>query len=203
MDKLAERGALNVYSEAYRPMRFAGAQLAIPVSNDATSQVVSTEGVGFLVHLRPALLRYFRRKSGSAVEAEDLTQDVIVRALTHAHWRSEQEARGYVFRSAVNRWRDRSRRLHSHGLTVAWDEGSAYEMGAENSPERVLLGEEQLNQVYAILRALSPRARNVLIMVKLENMKLANIAATLGVSVRTVSNDLTAAVARLAELRGK
>jgi RNA polymerase sigma-70 factor (ECF subfamily) len=136
------------------------------------------------------------------VEAEDLAQDVIVRALTHAHWKTQAEAKGYLFRCAVNRWRDRGRRLQTHGVVVAWDDDSAAESGAENSPERVLIGEEELNRVVRALRTLSPRARSVLMLVKLENMKIANVAATLGISVRTVNNDLAKAMARLAQLRG-
>lgn len=37
---------------------------------------------GLVADMRPALLKYFRRRTGSAAEAEDLTQDVLLRALT-------------------------------------------------------------------------------------------------------------------------
>jgi RNA polymerase sigma-70 factor (ECF subfamily) len=160
------------------------------------------DGVGYVANLRPALVRYFTRKTGSAVEAEDLAQDVIVRALTHAHWKTQAQAKGYIFRSAVNRWRDRRRRLRTQGVIVDWNEDSAVESGAEKSPERVLIGEEELSRVLQALRTMDPRSRTVLMLVKLENMKIANVAAALGVSVRTVNNDLARAMARLAQLRG-
>lgn len=168
--------------------------------NDAPPTGVSN-GIGFVAQLRPALIKYFRRKTGNPVEAEDLAQDVIVRALTHANWKTQEEAKGYIFRSAVNRWRDRYRRLQTHGVNVDWDDESAFELDAENSPERVLIGEEELNRVLDGLRALSPRARNVLMLVKLENMKISSVATALGISVRTVNYDLASAMAQLARLR--
>jgi DNA-directed RNA polymerase specialized sigma24 family protein len=38
-------------------------------------------------------------------------------------------------------------------------------------------------------------------LVKLENMKIADVATALGISVRTVNNDLAKVLARLAQLR--
>jgi RNA polymerase sigma factor (sigma-70 family) len=171
------------------------------MNNRLASQVDIPDGISLVAQMRPALVKYFQRKTGSAVEAEDLAQDVIVRALTHAHWKTEAEAKGYIFRSAVNRYRDRRRRLQTQGVTLVWSEESAYESGAEHSPERVLIGEEELNRVVQALRKLNPRTRSVLMLVKLENMKIANVATTLGVSVRTVNNELARAMARLAQLR--
>lgn len=172
-----------------------------PMRYDSSQQVEISNGAGFVTQLRPALVKYFKRKTGNAVEAEDLAQDVIVRALTHAHWKTEEEAKGYIFRSAVNRWHDRHRRLQTQGATVIWNDNSACESAAEPTPERVLMGEEELRRVLQALRALSPRTRSVLMLVKLENMKISSVATALGVSVRTVNNDLAAAMARLAQLR--
>src|SRR5882724_12995464 len=75
-----------------------------------------------ITEMRPALVRYFTRKTGSTAEAEDLAQDVLLRALIHAKWKSPAAARGYIFRIAVNRWRDRYRRQRVHGIEVAWDD---------------------------------------------------------------------------------
>src|SRR5882757_8515658 len=94
-----------------------------------------SDNPGLAAQMRPALVKYFKRKSGSAVEAEDLTQDVLVRALTHAHWKTPSEAKGYIFRTAVNRWRDRHRRKETHGVSVPLDEEELEEVGTQNAPE--------------------------------------------------------------------
>lgn len=151
--------------------------------------------------MRPALVKYFKRKTGSAVEAEDLAQDVLVRVLTHADWESTGQAKGYIFRTAVNRWRDRHRRLRTHGLSVAWDERYEREVGTENSPERVLIVREELSQIAHALDELSVRTRTVLMLIKLEQMKAATVADMLGISVSAVNKHLASAVAHLAALR--
>lgn len=159
------------------------------------------QGTGFVAQMRPALVKYFRRKTGSAEEAEDLAQDVLMRALTHAHWTSAAQAKGYIFRAAVNRWRDRRRRQLTHGTHVEWDEALATDIGAENLPERQALAQEELSLVVQALRELSPRTRTVLILVKLEQMKIASVADSIGISVRAVHKHLAMAVTTLAQLR--
>ncbi len=171
------------------------------MSTTTLASVDSPDGASLTAQMRPALIRYFRRKTGSAVEAEDLAQDVIVRALTRVHWKSPAQAKGYIFRIAVNLWRDRRRRLHAQGALVEWDESTAAEIAAENSPECVLMNQWELNRVLQALRELDPRARTALMLVKLEQMKIANVAQVLGVSVRTVGKDLAKAASRLARLR--
>jgi RNA polymerase sigma factor (sigma-70 family) len=151
--------------------------------------------------MRPALVNYFKRKTGSAVEAEDLAQETVVRALTHVDLKSPEQAKAYIFRTAVNLWRDRGRRQRVQGMIVEWNETAAAEVGAVNPPERVLIGQEELTRVVRVLRELDPRARTVLMLVRLEQMKIANVALALGVSVRTIAKDLARAVARLARMR--
>jgi RNA polymerase sigma factor (sigma-70 family) len=169
------------------------------MNTTAPPSIDIADGRSLAAEMRPALIKYFKRKTGSAVEAEDLAQEVIVRALAHAHWKSP--AQGYIFRTAVNLWRDRRRRLQTRGVVVEWDESAAAELDAENSPERVLVDQEELTLLIHALRELDPRARSALVLVKLEQMKIANVARVLGVSVRTVGKDLARGLARLARLR--
>jgi RNA polymerase sigma factor (sigma-70 family) len=159
----------------------------------------------FVSQLRPALVKYFKRKTGSAVDAEDLAQDVLVRALTYSNWRTEEQAKGYVFRTAVNRWRDRLRRQRTRGVTVAWNE-AVHEYGGEearedNSPERGLIAGQELIQVVQTLEKMHVRTRTVLMLIKLEQMRIATVAEMLGISVSAVSKHLSRGIAQLAELR--
>ncbi len=151
--------------------------------------------------MRPSLVKYFKRKTGNAVEAEDLAQDVLVRALAHADWKSAEQAKGYIFRAAVNRWRDRHRRLKTHGTNVGWDERYEKELGVEKGPECVLIVREELSQIAQVLDGLNVRSRTVLMLIKLEQMKAATVAEMLGISVSAVNKHLASAVAHLAALR--
>ena len=132
--------------------------MTFPSNNWASKRTVgmaenppSTEtpphNTNFVSQLRPALVKYFKRKTGSAVDAEDLAQDVLVRTLTYSNWKTEEQAKGYVFRTAVNRWRDSLRRQRTRGVSVAWNE-AVHECGGEearedNSPERGLIRSEE------------------------------------------------------------
>lgn len=158
-------------------------------------------GPAVLVEMRPALVKYFLRKTGSAQEAEDLTQDVLIRSLSHAHWKSLEEARGYLFRTAINRWHDRYRQSRVHARTVALDQTPEAVLGTENPPENVLIAREELSQIFRTLEEMNERTRTVLILLKVERMKVAVVADMLGISVRAVNKHLAKAIQVLARLR--
>jgi RNA polymerase sigma-70 factor (ECF subfamily) len=147
--------------------------------------------------MRPALVKFFKRKTGDVAEAEDLAQDVLVKALSHAVWKSPEEAKGYIFRTAVNRWYDRLRRKRTRGVNVVWDEGIENEIEAEIAPERVLIAREELHLIAQAIELLSERTRTVLMLTKFEHMKAANIGQALGISESTVNKHLASALAQL------
>lgn len=151
-----------------------------------------------VAELRPALVAFFQRRCRNTAEAEDLAQDVVVRALAHAKSLSPEQANGYIFRIAVNRWRDRGRRLISHGSCVAWDEKSALAVSDGFSPERVACGQQELCNVVMALQELGERTRDVLVLCRLEQMKQAEIASAMGISVSSVEKHLVRALAHLA-----
>jgi len=154
--------------------------------------------------MRPALIKYFRRKTGSVTEAEDLAHDVLTSAFTHARWTTPDQAKGYIFRAAINRWRDRHRRLKTRGVTIPWDESAEVaeaQSRANSSPERVLIVNEELDQVARALEELSVRTRTVLMLIRLEQMKVATVAQVLGISVSAVNKHLSKGMAHLAQVR--
>lgn len=162
---------------------------------------LAPNGKLLLTQMRPALLRYFMRKTGSAPEAEDLTQDVLMRSLAHFQWKSFEEAKGYLFRCAVNRWRERHRRNHGRLQALAWDERAETLLGVENPPERILMGREELDHILQALEHMNERTRTVLVLVNVEQMKVAAVAQMLGISVRAVSKHLAKGIEILLRCR--
>jgi RNA polymerase sigma factor (sigma-70 family) len=138
------------------------------------------------------------RKCGNAAEAEDLAQDVLERALGKGQWVSVDQAKGYIFRIAVNRWHDRNRRKLTHGVNVEWDDGAVFAQVEENSPERVLSGEQELHAVVAALQELHERTRDVFMLDRLEHLKHLEIARLFGISVSAVEKHISKALAHLA-----
>ena len=152
--------------------------------------------------MRPALVKYFQRKCGVA-EAEDLAQDVLTNALRHATWTSAEQAKGYIFRAAVNRWRDHQRKARTHGVSVEWNEAIEADLACassngEKSPEHVLVVEQELKSVAAALSRLNERTRHIFLLIRVERMKQAEVAQLLGVSISTVEKELVKALAHLA-----
>jgi RNA polymerase sigma factor (sigma-70 family) len=175
------------------------------MSANAKSTDDALDNASVVSEMRPALLKYFKRKTGNPAEAEDLAQDVLLSALTHPNWETRDQAKGYIFRTAVNRWRDSLRRRRTRGPTVAWDEASPeranQEIGVEISPERVLMAGEELNQVVRALEGMHVRTRTVLMLIKLEQMRVASVAEMLGISTSAVAKHLAKGIAQLAALR--
>ena len=175
------------------------------MSADPKSTDAPPDRASVVSEMRPALVKYFKRKTGNPVEAEDLAQDVLLRALTHSNWKTQDQAKGYIFRSAVNRWRDTLRRRRVRGGTIAWDEAAVDRSDdntrVENSPERVLILGEELNQVVRALEGMNVRTRTVLMLIKLEQMKVATVAEMLGISTSAVAKHLAKGIAQLATLR--
>lgn len=156
------------------------------------------EGPAVVAQLRPALITYFQRRCGDIAEAEDLAQDVIVRALSHARWTSVEQAKSYIFTIALNCWRDRGRRRLSRTSVVDWNEDLVQDVAVESSPELVLANQQQLAKIAAALGELAERTRDIFVLRRLENMKHSQIADLFGISVSAVEKHFSKALAHLA-----
>ena len=148
---------------------------------------------------RKPLLSFFRRNS-HAQDAEDLTQEVLVRMLRHPG--TEIESLGsYVFRVASNLLRDTARRA----ATRRREDGSpdpraqASNIAVEEiEPERVLLAKERLEIAMQALMELPERTRDIFVYYRLEGMRQREIALHLGISVSAVEKHLMKAFEHIA-----
>lgn len=168
------------------------------MTSSTAPTVESLDSTALLAQFRPTLVKYFQRKCRSLAEAEDLAQDVILRTLTHANWQSAEHAKGYMFRAAVNRWRDRERRRVTHGTELQWDDHSGFSTDEEVTPERVLVAEQEFRILVTALSELPERTRDVLILARLEQIRQAEIATIFGISVSAVEKHLARALAHIA-----
>jgi len=156
-----------------------------------------SRNLAHIVPLRPALVSYFRKRCNDIAEAEDLAQDVIVRALQHAHWSSAEEAKGYIFRIAINRWHDRNRQLNVRGKLLRWDDSADFALAEDFAPEQVLKQEQERHALVSALQELGERTRDVFVLAKLERMRQDEIAALFGISVSAVEKHVARALAYL------
>jgi RNA polymerase sigma factor (sigma-70 family) len=147
---------------------------------------------------RLPLTAYFARRVGSRAEAEDLTQEVFLRMVRRLELEDVENVEAFVFRTAVNLLRDRSRRDKSQSVRKV-EFASRLTDVDDLSPERVFDSRQSLTQVIAVLEELDERTRDAFILHRLEGMKHAQIAELLGVSVSSVEKYIIKALTLLAK----
>ena len=147
---------------------------------------------------RHPLTAFFARRVRSSSEAEDLTQEVFLRMVRRLGAGGIENIEAFVFRTAVNLLRDRSRRgktLASREVDFAQRHGDIDDL----SPERVFDSRQSLSHVIAVLEELDERARDAFILHRLEGMKHAQVAEVLGVSISSVEKYIVKALTLLAK----
>ena len=157
---------------------------------------------------RASLLAYFLRRTGSAQEAEDLTQETFVRLIGSHSFENADEANAYVFRVASNLLRDRARlatrlrRFASFPIDSVTGNQIEPKLVEDIDPERVLIARENLTEVLACLDELGERTKNIFILFRLEGMKQKGIAAFYGIGLSTVEKHVMTAMIHLAKRFG-
>jgi RNA polymerase sigma factor (sigma-70 family) len=172
------------------------------MSGRPTATPATVDREAFLERLslsyRQPLIAYFKRRVGSREEAEDLTQEVFLRLVRRLDAETIDNPEAFVFRTAINLLRDRSRRgktWTSH-LSELSHQQAPFE---EVSPERVLNSRQSLTSVLRALDELDERTRDVFILHRLEGMKHAELAALYGVSVSSIEKYIMKALAHVAK----
>ena len=149
--------------------------------------------------LRPALLRYFERRGVPYPDAEDAAQEVFARLSRREGVAAIERLDAYLFETAANVATD----FHRRGTVRRAAHHEAYDDAIhaieDFSPERVYSGREELAVLLSGLRELPERTRNIFLLARLENMKQAEIARRMGVSLSGVEKHLARAVAHLSE----
>jgi RNA polymerase sigma factor (sigma-70 family) len=167
------------------------------MSSEPRAQTVRVDTAAVVKELRPALYAFFLRRTAHPAEAEDLTQEVIIRVLTQSGISSNEHLKGYCFRAAANLWADRGRRRLARGSTMAWNDAASYAGDEGLSPERVVAGREEMTRVIRALNELPERTRQVFVLQRLEQMTYPQIAESLGIAVSTVEKHMIKALAYL------
>jgi RNA polymerase sigma-70 factor (ECF subfamily) len=152
---------------------------------------------------RPALMAYFLRRIRRHSEAEDLTQEVLLRLAERGASIDAARPDAYVFQIATNLLRDKSRRdkvRYDYVMTSQAEDLSV----EDRDPHRVAEAKQTLDAVLKTLRSLPERTATIFILFRLEKMRQRDIAETLGISVRTVEQHVLRATIELrAALRGE
>jgi RNA polymerase sigma-70 factor, ECF subfamily len=130
------------------------------------------------------LRRYARALSGSDVDADDLVQETLARALSHLdHWTSGESPRRWLFSILHNHYVDGLRRNTRRPAHVSIDAGDF----TPTSPGADAGIRHDLDQG---LQALADEQRQVLLLVGLEGLSYAETAEILDIPIGTVMSRL-------------
>jgi RNA polymerase sigma-70 factor (ECF subfamily) len=153
-----------------------------------------------LPHL-DAAYGYARWLTRDPVEAQDLAQEAMLRALRYFHSFRGEEARPWLLRIVRNTWIDLRKRNGAEKLPLEVLETRAAE-GPD--PEQSALAGDRRRQVAAALAALPAEAREVLVLREIEDLSYKHIAAVLDLPIGTVMSRIARAREKLAvELKGR
>ncbi|MBQ1497693.1 MAG: sigma-70 family RNA polymerase sigma factor [Sphingomonas sp.] len=153
---------------------------------------------------RSTLLRYFQRRGVAPLDAEDAVQEVFVRLSQRKALADDvHQPESYIFATAANVATDLHRRatVRANGRHELFDD--VLHAPLDLDPETICAGREALRAVVVALKELPERTRTIFILARLEQMKQAEIARRLGVSLNTVEKHLHRAVAYLGERAGR
>src|SRR6201991_171451 len=134
------------------------------------------------------------------VQAQDLAQEAMLRALRYFHAFRGEEARPWLLRIVRNTWVDqRAKQGADQPLEVAENQPAD---GPD--PEQSAVAGDRRRQVAAALAALPADMREILVLREIEDLPYKQIAAVLDMPIGTVMSRLARARERLAvELRGR
>lgn len=143
----------------------------------------------------PRLRRRVGARLRSDEEAHDLVQDAFARLLgaTARHALDRPEA--FLNRIVRNLLIDRSRRLATRTPHVAISE--AIEPAVRPTQEDAIELEQMKERYRAAVAALPERMREVFLLHRVEGLGYKEIAATLGISIRTVEWHIAEAIVRI------
>ena len=149
---------------------------------------------------------YYRIRA--RMDAEDLTQDVFVRAYRSiSRIREPRKFRSWLFAIAVNRVNDYLRKKRVRSIFKSSDEGTEVQPAAtdfQDPPEALeqVLKEDFWRHIGRIAKKLSKMEREVFMLRFLDNLSINEIAQTLKKSESTVKTHLYRALAKFKKEKG-
>ncbi len=160
----------------------------MPHRHDADSEPINSQA---LLSWVPRLRRYARALASNRQDADDLVQDTLEKALTKSSlWRGVVDMRAWLFGVMHN--------LHADGVrrpqlpTVLLDDDTPEQPVAATQGDRLAVLDLQ-----AALERLPIEQREIILLVALEDMSYAEVAATLGIPIGSVMSRLSRGRERL------
>lgn len=149
----------------------------------------------------PALIRYFRRKTGSHDEAEELAQETLTRFLRIVPATQVQTPQAYLKRIATNLLRDRAERASTRVAELSVPLAEGIDHVSTIDQHRELVGRQELAHFEHVLRQLKPRTLEIFILSRVDGYTYKEIASKLGMTLFGVKWHMLKAIGHIDQHR--
>lgn len=168
-----------------------------PSVNCPMLELTATDIADLMHKHRRELLGFLSQRISCTEAAQDIFQETFIRYAGYGGKDRVENPRAFIFRIAANLATDylRSHSRHSGRdiETSADDETEGGEQSAL-SVERTVMSQQQLEQLIAALDELSPKCREVFVLLKLKHCSYAEVEQRLSISQTMIFKYLTQAL---------
>lgn len=147
-------------------------------------------------HLKTPLFRVARQYVPVFQAAEEIVADAFIMLWEKRHEVSRiEDIRWYLYTSVRNRSLNWVRQQKAKSYMPLSDTDVEYTW--DNNPENLLITDETLAEINKAINELPPKCREIFVLVKEDRLKYKKVAELLGVSIKTVENQLSIALKKL------
>ena len=151
---------------------------------------------GVLPH-EASLRRFLRRTGARDMDLDDLVSEALTRTYAAEGWQRITNGRSYLFTIARNLVFDAARRQKIVAFETVADLDALGLVDTQPSAETLLTTRDELRVLQAAVDRLPPRAREVFLLRRVENLSQRQVGERLNLSVSTVEGHFTKAIAAL------
>ncbi len=146
-------------------------------------------------------LRFLVQKTNCMDEAHDVLQESFKKLMNNEELREMENARAYLYRTAINIIIDRQRKGTHHKKyireVVSGMETASASEASSIPPERQVAAKQELDAIYQALDELPEKCRKAFLMHREQHLKYGEIARQLDVSVSMVEKYMINALKHL------
>jgi RNA polymerase sigma-70 factor (ECF subfamily) len=185
---------------AERPDIFGSETEQIRAEERVPTSEVEAWFVRKVLPLEASLMRYLQSSCRNSAEAADLRQDVYANVIAAAHREIPTHARAFVLATAKHLLMNRLRHERIVSIDTVSDLDELGLAAEEPEQDRVLIAREELRRVREAIEKLPPRAREAVVLRRIEGLSGREIAQRMGISESTVSHYVDNAMRALSDL---
>jgi len=144
------------------------------------------------------LMALLKRRGRTTADAEDIIQEAFLKLETYCRRHEVKDTEAFLVRAALNLSIDSHRRgMRSQRVPVAIEDLALAD--PRPLPDEVIAARQSLDRLRAALESLTPRAREALLLHRLDGCSYEQIAEQLGISVSAVEKNVGRAMFQLNE----